>query len=80
MGGFIFGMGMVLVAACASGVSYKSGEGIMTAMVGLLGLAMGATVAASGWLSGPRLDLEAAYSLGGLTLGGDYNVFLILGR
>jgi len=68
-GGFLFGMGMVLAAACASGVSYKSGEGIMTAMVGLLGLAMGGTVAASGWLSGPRVDLETAYSLGGMTLG-----------
>ena len=28
-GGFIFGMGMVLAAACASGVTYKTGEGVI---------------------------------------------------
>jgi hypothetical protein len=82
LGGFLFGMGMVLAAACASGVTYKTGEGIMTAFVGLLGLAMGATTSVAGWLSGPRVDLETAYSAGGVTFGSligpGINEFLML--
>jgi uncharacterized membrane protein YedE/YeeE len=69
VGGFIFGMGMVLAAACASGVTYKTGEGIMTAFMGLLGLAMGATSAGSGFLQPLRSSLEGTYSMGAVTLG-----------
>ena len=71
IGGFVFGMGMVLAAACASGVTYKTGEGIMTAFVALLGLALGAVTAASGFLSGVRLDMEAEFSMGAVMFGGD---------
>ena len=80
IGGFIFGMGMVLAAACASGVSYKTGEGIMTAFMGLLGLCLGGVTALSGALSGARLYIEGdpAFNLGAVTIGGDYNVWLML--
>ena len=81
IGGFVFGMGMVLAAACASGVTYKTGEGIMAAFVGLLGLSLGAVTANTGWLSVARTAVEAnpAYNLGAVTFGGDFNLLLMLG-
>ncbi len=80
IGGFVFGMGMVLAAACASGVSYKTGEGIMSAFVGLLGLCLGAVTSASGWLSVARVAVEGnpAFNLGAVTFGGDFNLILML--
>ncbi len=38
IGGFIFGIGMVLAGGCASGTLYKSGEGNGTSMLALLGI------------------------------------------
>jgi uncharacterized membrane protein YedE/YeeE len=67
IGGFVFGMGMVLAAACASGVTYKTGEGIMTAFVGLLGLALGAVTAGAGMLSGAKNYLQGLLNIGNLT-------------
>lgn len=37
VGGFIFGVGMVLAAGCASGTTYRVGEGMMGSFVALLG-------------------------------------------
>ena len=42
LGGFIFGAGMVLAAGCASGTTYRVGEGMMGSLVALLGFASGA--------------------------------------
>ncbi|MHA1928282.1 MAG: YeeE/YedE family protein [Candidatus Thorarchaeota archaeon] len=80
IGGFVFGMGMVLAAACASGVTYKTGEGIMTAFVGLLGLALGGYTAAKGALLGAKDFFwnDPTINLGTLTFGGDYNLALML--
>lgn len=36
IGGFIFGMGMVLAGGCASGVTYRIGEGYITAILAAL--------------------------------------------
>ncbi len=44
IGGFLFGMGMVLAGGCASGVTYRIGEGYITAI--LAGLSFGITAAA----------------------------------
>jgi len=38
LGGFIFGIGMVLAGGCASGVTYRTGEGMVGAMVAVVGL------------------------------------------
>jgi uncharacterized membrane protein YedE/YeeE len=38
IGGFIFGIGMVLAGGCASGTLYKSGEGNGTSVLALLGI------------------------------------------
>ncbi|MHA1991859.1 MAG: YeeE/YedE thiosulfate transporter family protein [Candidatus Hodarchaeales archaeon] len=40
IGGFIFGIGMVLASGCASGICYKSGEGLYQAIVALFGFAI----------------------------------------
>ncbi|MBY8992493.1 MAG: YeeE/YedE family protein [Candidatus Lokiarchaeota archaeon] len=42
IGGLIFGVGMVLAAGCASGTTYRVGEGMMGSLVALLGFAGGA--------------------------------------
>ncbi|ACI20064.1 YeeE/YedE family protein [Dictyoglomus thermophilum] len=44
IGGFLFGMGMVLAGGCASGVTYRIGEGYITAI--LAGLFYGITASA----------------------------------
>ncbi|MDK2886218.1 MAG: uncharacterized protein PWP54_776 [Thermosipho sp. (in: thermotogales)] len=54
IGGYLFGMGMVLAGGCASGVTYRSGEGMTTAWFAAIfyGLTAYATKAGvfSGWL------------------------------
>jgi len=49
-GGFIFGVGMVLAAGCASGTTYRVGEGMMGSFVALLGLMIGGLVTSGGYL------------------------------
>jgi len=38
LGGFIFGIGMVLAGGCASGITYRFGEGMVGAMSAVVGL------------------------------------------
>lgn len=48
IGGFLFGIGMVLAGGCASGTSYRVGEGMVGSMVALLGYGAFAIVTSSG--------------------------------
>ena len=50
VGGFMFGIGMVLAGGCASGVTYRVGEGMVGAMSAVVGLATGGTLTAMGFL------------------------------
>jgi uncharacterized membrane protein YedE/YeeE len=50
VGGFIFGIGMVLAAGCASGTTYRVGEGMMGSFVALLGLMIGGVMTSGGAL------------------------------
>ena len=50
VGGFIFGVGMVLAAGCASGTTYRVGEGMMGSFVALLGLMIGGVITSGGAL------------------------------
>ncbi len=68
-GGFIFGLGMVLAAGCASGTTYRVGEGMMGSFVALLGLAIGAYATAAGALA-PLKGLLTLNSVGGITVFG----------
>lgn len=51
VGSFTFGIGMVLAGACASGLTYRTGEGMVSAMVAAIGLAIGAFYTASGFMN-----------------------------
>ena len=44
LGGFIFGLGMVLAAGCASGTTYRVGEGMIGSLIALIGLAVGVLI------------------------------------
>lgn len=58
VGGFIFGIGMVLAGGCASGVTYRVGEGMLGALSALIGLAAGATLTAIGFLKPIKDSLQ----------------------
>ncbi len=51
LGGFLFGIGIVLAGGCASGIVYRIGEGQLSAMVAILGFFFGAVMTADGLLS-----------------------------
>ena len=60
IGGFIFGIGMVLAGGCASGVTYRVGEGMIGSMSAVVGLAIGGTLTAMGFLKPIKDALQAS--------------------
>ena len=58
-GGFIFGIGMVLAAGCASGTTYRVGEGMMGSLIALIGLMIGGLVTSGGVLSELNSSLKS---------------------
>jgi len=58
IGGFLFGIGMVLAAGCASGTTYRVGEGMMGSFVALLGLMICGVVTSGGALKELKLYLQ----------------------
>ncbi len=58
VGGFIFGIGMILGGGCAGSSWYRLGEGALGAWIVLFGFAAGATTANVGLLAGVRADLQ----------------------
>ncbi len=60
VGGFIFGIGMVLAGGCASGTSYRVGEGMVGSMVALLGYGSFAIVTSSGLFKPFKVYLQKA--------------------
>lgn len=63
VGGLVFGIGMVLAAGCASGTTYRVGEGMMGSVFAAIGLTTGAIMTAVGPL------VEAKNTLQDLTVG-----------
>lgn len=51
LGGFLFGIGIVLAGGCASGIVYRIGEGQLSALIAILGFFFGAVMTADGLLS-----------------------------
>jgi hypothetical protein len=51
IGGFVFGLGMVLTGGCGSGIWYKLGEGQFNAVVAITGFFVGIGATANGLLS-----------------------------
>ena len=52
LGGYLFGIGMVLAGGCASGTWYRVGEGLVGSWMAALGFMLGAAVVRNGALSG----------------------------
>jgi len=51
VGGLVFGFGMVMAGGCASGITYRTGEGMMGALMAVLGFGLSAMMAATGVLN-----------------------------
>jgi len=60
VGGVLFGLSMRWAGGCAAGVWYKLGAGDVSALVAVLGMALGATAADSGPLAAVRASLQQA--------------------
>jgi uncharacterized membrane protein YedE/YeeE len=58
VGGFIFGVGMILSGGCSGSTWYRVGEGAIGAVIVLLGFAMGATATSVGILAPLRQTLQ----------------------
>ncbi len=59
IGSFIFGIGMVIAGGCASGITYRVGEGMVGAMTAVLGLTLAAIATAMGFLKPVKTALQA---------------------
>lgn len=58
VGGTIFGIGMVLAGGCASGITYRVGEGVVSALSALIGLSAAALWTAMGFLKPIKDSLQ----------------------
>ncbi len=78
VGGSVFGIGMVLAAGCASGTTYRVGEGMMGSFVAAIGLTTGALMTGIGILSVAKSDLQHVVVGDGpaLTLFGEFDADL----
>ena len=58
LGSFIFGVGMVIAGGCASGITYRVGEGMVGAMTAVLGLSIAGYLTAAGFLADFKTNLQ----------------------
>lgn len=65
LGSFVFGIGMVLAGGCASGITYRVGEGMVGSMTAVLGLATAGYFTAAGFLKPFKANLQAATTIPG---------------
>jgi len=84
VGGLVFGIGMVLAAGCASGTTYRVGEGMMGSVVAGYGLTLGALITAFAVLADAKTFLQTTVIGTQLTLFGEFGALtpifmLILG-
>lgn len=83
VGGFVFGVGMVVAGGCASGICYRTGEGMMGAMLALFGFAATTVATDTGVLSPAQTFLRqwVLYSGGQASLSGllSPNPWIIIG-
>jgi uncharacterized membrane protein YedE/YeeE len=59
LGGFLFGLGIVLAGGCASGIVYRLGEGQIAALVAIVGFFFGIGMTTDGMLSPVRTLLTS---------------------
>lgn len=72
VGGLVFGVGMVFAAGCASGTTYRVGEGMMGSLVAAFGLLTGALMTAVGVLVDVKTALQSTIIGTKLTLFGEF--------
>jgi len=72
VGGFIFGLGMVLAGGCASGTTYRVGEGLTTAWFAALFFGLGGFATKSGAMKW----LPALFSAGNVKVAQDANYYV----
>jgi len=63
VGSFIFGIGMVVAGGCASGITYRVGEGMVGALVAVIGLAIAGTLTAMGFLKPIKDALQTSTTI-----------------
>jgi uncharacterized membrane protein YedE/YeeE len=73
IGGFFFGVGMVLAGGCASGITYRIGEGMVAAFSAVLGLSIGGFITAASFLAPVKNWLQTSTKI---TLGDGANLTL----
>jgi uncharacterized protein len=67
LGGFLFGVGIVLVGGCASGIVYRLGEGQAAAVIAIIGYFFGAAMTTDGIFSPLRRYLGSfSVEIGGM--------------
>lgn len=76
VGGLVFGIGMVLAAGCASGTTYRVGEGMMGSLVAGFGLTLGALMTAFGVLLPAKTAIQTTVIGTQLTLFGEFDAAL----
>jgi uncharacterized membrane protein YedE/YeeE len=76
VGGLVFGIGMVLAAGCASGTTYRVGEGMIGSLVAGIGLTFGALMTKFGVLNDAMVFLQTTVIGTKLTLFGEFDVLL----
>ena len=81
LGGLIFGVGMVLAAGCASGTTYRVGEGMIGSLVALITLAVGVVLTSLFIKPAMAGILFPVPKKGSLTIAGEFTpiVMLIIG-
>jgi uncharacterized membrane protein YedE/YeeE len=81
LGGLIFGVGMVLAAGCASGTTYRVGEGMIGSLVALITLAVGVVLTSLFIKPAMAGILFPVPKTGSLTIAGEFTpiVMLIIG-
>ena len=63
VGGYIFGLGIVLASGCGSGILFRVGEGLVSALVAVMGFGVGILATTKGVLK-PVYDLLKSYKVG----------------
>ena len=75
VGGYVFGLGIVMVGGCGSGVWYKIGEGQFNSLIAVLGFFLGIHMTAQGVLSPVyRLLKEVRVPIAGQNVPTLYNI------
>lgn len=74
LGGFLFGVGIVLASGCATGTWYRSGEGLVGSWIALFGYALGSAATKFGalkplndWLTAPQAKHTYVYETLGVS-------------